>query len=217
MIEPNMATMLAFIATDAAIATRLLDRALRAVVARTFNAITVDGDTSTNDTVSLLANGQSGAHAINEIGADTEFLRCARKSAARWPPRSWPMVKRPTRDRSERHRRIQRSRRRQNRAHHREFAARENRSCRRRSELGRNPAAGRSGIAFDLTRADILRGRGSRRRGREKKFNEHTTHEKMLVKYVPIVVNLRAGIHKAHVWTCDFTTEYVHINASYRA
>ena len=51
MIEPNMATMLAFVATDAAISPALLDRALRASVEPTFNSITVDGDTSTNDTV----------------------------------------------------------------------------------------------------------------------------------------------------------------------
>ena len=64
MIHPNMATMLAFLATDAAISPAMLDRALRSTVASTFNAITVDGDTSTNDTVTLLANGESGAPAI---------------------------------------------------------------------------------------------------------------------------------------------------------
>ena len=63
MIQPNMATMLSFIATDAAIGPALLRRALREAVRGTFNAITVDGDTSTNDTVALLANGASGAPA----------------------------------------------------------------------------------------------------------------------------------------------------------
>ena len=61
MIQPNMATMLAFLATDAAISPALLARALRSAVAGTFNSITVDGDTSTNDTVAILANGASGA------------------------------------------------------------------------------------------------------------------------------------------------------------
>ncbi|MGA7635632.1 MAG: bifunctional ornithine acetyltransferase/N-acetylglutamate synthase, partial [Candidatus Acidiferrales bacterium] len=64
MIHPNMATMLAFLATDAAISPAMLDRALRSAVTSTFNAITVDGDTSTNDTVTLLANGESGTPAI---------------------------------------------------------------------------------------------------------------------------------------------------------
>ena len=64
MIQPNMATMLAFLATDAAVTPALLSSALRRAVSHTFNAISVDGDTSTNDTVILLANGQSRARKI---------------------------------------------------------------------------------------------------------------------------------------------------------
>jgi glutamate N-acetyltransferase/amino-acid N-acetyltransferase len=60
MIEPNMATMLAFLTTDAAVEPALLHRALKAVVNDTFNAITVDGECSTNDCVFVLANGASG-------------------------------------------------------------------------------------------------------------------------------------------------------------
>jgi glutamate N-acetyltransferase/amino-acid N-acetyltransferase len=60
MIEPNMATMLAFVTTDAAVSPALLDRAVREVADRTFNAITIDGDSSTNDTFALLASGASG-------------------------------------------------------------------------------------------------------------------------------------------------------------
>ena len=60
MIQPNMATMLAFLCTDAAAPTALLREVLAAATQRTFNAITVDGDMSTNDTVLLLANGASG-------------------------------------------------------------------------------------------------------------------------------------------------------------
>ena len=61
MICPNMATMLAFVATDAAVDQALLQRILHEAVADSFNAITVDGDTSTNDALVLLATGQSGA------------------------------------------------------------------------------------------------------------------------------------------------------------
>src|SRR6266849_283872 len=64
MIHPNMATMLAFVATDAAIAPSLLQKTLNDVTRRTFNAISVDGDTSTNDTLLVLANGEAGAPAI---------------------------------------------------------------------------------------------------------------------------------------------------------
>ena len=76
MIEPMLATMLAFITTDAAVPRALLDRALREVVNDTFNAITVDGDCSTNDSVMLLANGASGV-AIDEgsYGAFVDALR----------------------------------------------------------------------------------------------------------------------------------------------
>lgn len=60
MIEPNMATMLAFLMTDAAVPPRILQRALEAAVNQSFNRITVDGDRSTNDTVLLFANGAAG-------------------------------------------------------------------------------------------------------------------------------------------------------------
>lgn len=76
MIEPMMATMLGFVTTDAAVPKPLLDRALREVVDETFNAITVDGECSTNDCVALLANGMSGV-AIDESSYDafTDALR----------------------------------------------------------------------------------------------------------------------------------------------
>ncbi len=66
MIEPTLATMLAFITTDAAISATLWRKLLQDVVATTFNCITVDGDMSTNDTVLALANGASGAARIND-------------------------------------------------------------------------------------------------------------------------------------------------------
>ena len=67
MIQPNMATMLSFIFTDAAFEAKALSRMLRTAVERSFNRISVDGDTSTNDTVLLLANGESG---VQPKGAD---------------------------------------------------------------------------------------------------------------------------------------------------
>ncbi|MBQ4617494.1 MAG: bifunctional glutamate N-acetyltransferase/amino-acid acetyltransferase ArgJ [Clostridia bacterium] len=70
MIAPNMATMLCFLTTDAAIDSRLLDEALHEVVGDTFNMLSVDGDTSTNDNVILLANGAAGNRPITEKDAD---------------------------------------------------------------------------------------------------------------------------------------------------
>ena len=77
MIQPNMATMLGFIATDANISAELLDRALRSAVNSTFNSITVDGDTSTNDTVAIFANGQSGARKIASASSADYRTFCA--------------------------------------------------------------------------------------------------------------------------------------------
>ena len=76
MIEPMMATMLGFVTTDAAVPQPLLDRALREAVNDTFNAITVDGECSTNDCVMLLANGASGARVDDHnYGAFVDALR----------------------------------------------------------------------------------------------------------------------------------------------
>jgi glutamate N-acetyltransferase/amino-acid N-acetyltransferase len=70
MIHPNMATMLCFITTDAAISRELLDRALRGAAGRSFNRVTVDGDTSTNDTLIIMANGEAGNRPIGAGGPD---------------------------------------------------------------------------------------------------------------------------------------------------
>ena len=70
MIHPNMATMLAFITTDAAISSEMLSRALKASVPLTYNMVSVDGDTSTNDTVAVMANGMAGNPEITEENED---------------------------------------------------------------------------------------------------------------------------------------------------
>ena len=70
MIHPNMCTMLGFVTTDAAISKEMLQKALSANIKDTFNMVSVDGDTSTNDTVLLLANGMAGNFEITEEGAD---------------------------------------------------------------------------------------------------------------------------------------------------
>ena len=68
MIHPNLATMLVFITTDCAISARMLEKALKADVQNTFNMISVDGDTSTNDMVTVLANGMAGNEPITAEG-----------------------------------------------------------------------------------------------------------------------------------------------------
>ncbi|MCD8122562.1 MAG: bifunctional glutamate N-acetyltransferase/amino-acid acetyltransferase ArgJ [Clostridiales bacterium] len=77
MIHPNMCTMLAFVTTDLVISKELLQEALSEDIRDTYNMISVDGDTSTNDTVLLLANGQAGNAEITEKNADYEAFRQA--------------------------------------------------------------------------------------------------------------------------------------------
>ena len=80
MIAPNMATMLCFLTTDAAIAPALLQDALRDVVVDTFNMMSVDGDTSTNDTVAIMANGAAGNAPVTKKGADYDAFAAALKT-----------------------------------------------------------------------------------------------------------------------------------------
>ena len=76
MIHPNMATMLVFITTDCAISHKMLQTALSSDIAETFNMISVDGDTSTNDMVAVMANGMAGNAEITDYGEDfTEFMK----------------------------------------------------------------------------------------------------------------------------------------------
>jgi glutamate N-acetyltransferase/amino-acid N-acetyltransferase len=74
MIHPNMATMLGFITCDAAVSTLLWQEMLKRAADRSFNQITVDGDTSTNDTLIALANGQSRTRAITEMGPSAQKI-----------------------------------------------------------------------------------------------------------------------------------------------
>ena len=77
MIDPNMATMLSFVTTDAAIGKADLQKALRASVAQSFNRITVDGDMSTNDTVLALANGRAGNPTLRSGSGDFTIFQAA--------------------------------------------------------------------------------------------------------------------------------------------
>lgn len=77
MINPNMATMLVFVTTDAAISPELLQKALSSDVKDTFNMVSVDGDTSTNDMVCVLANGMAGNPIVSETGKDYAVFRKA--------------------------------------------------------------------------------------------------------------------------------------------
>jgi len=220
MIQPNMATMLAFLATDAAISPAMLSRALRSVVADTFNVITVDGDTSTNDTVAILANGESGARRIARDGADFKKFRAALEVVCR------TLALQIVEDGEGAQRVIEIEVRGapSNRAAGQIARTIANSPLVKTALAGADPnwgrilaAAGRAGVPFDFELVDIsLAGMLVCRSGGEHPFSERVAHKKMLAKYVPIVVEMHSGKGNARVWTCDFTGEYVNINASYR-
>jgi glutamate N-acetyltransferase / amino-acid N-acetyltransferase len=221
MIEPHMATMLAFIVTDAAIPPALLSRALKAGVGRTFNSITVDGDTSTNDTVAVLANGESGARKItNASSTDFAAFSAALESVCK----SLALAIVEDGEGAQRVIEIEVRGVSTDRAADQIARTIANSPLVKTAFAGADPnwgrilaAAGRSGVKFNFELVDIsVAGIEVCRGGREYPFNEITTHEKMLEKFVPIVVDLHAGSGVARIWTCDLTKEYIHINASYR-
>ena len=221
MIQPNMATMLAFIATDASIAAPLLQRALRSVVGRTFNSITVDGDTSTNDTVAVLANGQSDTPKISGAASAGYKSFC---NALERVCRALAISIVEDGEGAQRVIEIEVRGAPSDRAADQVARTIANSPLVKTAFAGADPnwgrilaAAGRSGASFDPGKTNIwIGGVAVCRGGRELTFDESAAHEKMLTKYVPIRVDLGSGSASARIWTCDFTQEYVHINSSYR-
>jgi len=180
----------------------------------------VDGDTSTNDTVVILANSESGASRIASETADFRSFCAALEKVCR------ALALKIVEDGEGAQRVIEVEVRGapSDRAAAQIARTISNSPLVKTAFAGADPnwgrilaAAGRSGVPFDFERVDIrLAGILVCRRGGEHPFSERAAHQKMLAKYVPIVVDLRAGRGHARMWTCDFTQDYVHINASYR-
>ena len=221
MIHPNMATMLAFVVTDAAASPIVLRRALRSAVGGTFNAISVDGDTSTNDTLALLANGAGGAPEIRAGSADYRKFLGALESVCR------SLALQIVADGEGAHRVVEIEVRGAPSGRAADEVARTiaNSPLVKTALAGGDPnwgrilaAAGRSGVRFNPDRVEIrMAGILMCRNGLAHFFDERTAHRKLLAAHVPIVVNLGAGNGTARIWTCDFTGDYVRINASYRS
>jgi glutamate N-acetyltransferase/amino-acid N-acetyltransferase len=220
MIHPNMATTLAFVVTDAAISPSLLQRTLRDVVSRTFNSISVDGDTSTNDTLLVLANGAAGAPTI------ASGSKAHRRFATALEEVCGSLARQIVADGEGAQRVIEI----QVRGAKTESAARKIAETIATSPLvktafaGADPnwgrifaAAGRAGVKFDPALVEITMG-GTKvlRKGQPLDFNERAASNRLLAEHVPVVVDLHAGKSRACYWTCDFTAEYVRVNASYR-
>ena len=217
MIEPMMATMLAFVTTDAAVPKPLLDRSLREAVDDTFNAITVDGDSSTNDCVFLLANGASGV-TIDDAGfaAFVRGLRDVCRQLAmgivRGGEGATKLVTVTVSGAA-------------NAAEARTCAKAIANSLLVKTAIhGGDPnwgrliaVAGRAGVAFDQARAKVTIGdivlfeNGSPHDERAPQAAEYLKGKELAVG-----VDLGAGSASSIVWTCDLSAEYVRINADYR-
>jgi len=218
MIAPDMATMLAFIATDAAVDRLVLQGMLSRAVKTTFNAITVDGDTSTNDMCLLLANGAAGNPLLtDETGAEAEKFRqalhevCLRlaKEIARDGEGATKLVEVTVRN-----------------SHGAAQIAKTiaNSPLVKTALFGNDPnwgrilaAAGRSGVTFDPEGVEItLAGTVVYSRGAPAEFDPSAVSDGMKAKELSIVFDCKeTGGETATVYTCDFSYGYVKINADY--
>ncbi len=217
MIEPNMATMLGFLTTDAKVPPALLRQALQASARDTFNAITVDGECSTNDCLFAMASGASSV-AIDEASYASlldGFLAVSRELAlgiVRGGEGATKLIAVTVTDA----RTIDAARQ----------VARTiaNSPLVKTAVHGADPnwgrivaAAGRSGVTFDIDRATVHVGgillfeNGLPHDDAAPRAAEH-----LKGKTVQIEVSLGSGAESATIWTCDLTAEYVRINGEYR-
>ena len=218
MIQPRMATTLGFLLTDAQIPVAALRRMLRHAVERSYNRLSVDGDTSTNDTLLLLANGASGVRPDpKEMAAVEEAIATVAEDLARRIARDGEGARKlitilisgaPT-----------------------DAAAAQlarsiaNSPLVKTAVAGSDPnwgrilsAAGNAGVAFDPRNADIeMQGVPVCRAGLAAPFAEAALKQKLDAPDCEIRFSLRGkGKGRSRFWTCDFTEGYIRINASYR-
>ena len=218
MIMPDMATMLGFLFTDAAIAPGTLREMLRPAVDRSFNCITVDSDTSTNDTVFLLANGASGISVDESNGLEFQSaLDSLTRELAIDIARDGEGASKLATIEVE------------GAADHREAKAIAmaiaNSPLVKTALAGADPnwgrilgAAGKCGVAFDPSAANVfVNGVQVCAGGFRASFDEAAVQRSMEGSEVSIGFRLDgSGQGRAAVWTCDFTESYIRINADYR-
>ena len=225
MIHPNMCTMLCYITTDCAIDRSLLQKALSAVVPDTFNMITVDGDTSTNDTLLLLANGRAGNKKITEEDDSYALFLQALFFLCR------DLAITMAGDGEGATRRIE--------THVFHADTKENARILAKSVVasslvkamvfGRDANCGRilcalgyAGVPFDPDKVTVeLVGEKGRVRfsenGRILAFDEDMALKLMSGKNVRFECDMNAGAEEATAWGCDLTYDYVKINGDYRS
>ena len=224
MIHPNMATMLVFITTDVAIAPELLQKALSTDIASTFNMVSVDGDTSTNDMVTVLANGMAGNVMIDKEDENfAEFCKAlnsvtvylCRKIAGDGEGATKLLECKVTGAADEKTAKtVAKSVICSSLLKAAMFGADAN--------WGRVLCAiGYSGADVDVNKIDVSFESAKGRldvcvNGAGIEFSEEKAKEILLEKEIDILVELNSGDANATAWGCDLTYDYVKINGDYR-
>ena len=224
MIRPNMATMLGFVATDAAIAPALVQQLVREAADESFNRITIDGDTSTNDSFVLIATHRAGNAPVTDLGsADGQALRAAVFEVAR------RLAQAIVRDGEGATKFIT----------VRVEGGKTVEECRKVAyAIGHSPLVKTAFYASDPNLGRILAAVGyagiddleqslidlwlddvhvAERGGRRADYREQDGQRVMKQSEITVRVGLHRGPHEATIWTCDFSVEYVKINADYRS
>lgn len=220
MIEPNMATMLGFITTDAAITPAMLKRALKLAIAKSFNRLVVDGDESTNDSVFLMASGVAGNATITKGGEDFDAFRAALEAVC------ISLAKQMATDGEGATKFVTVT---VKGAKSEKDAARAARAVAKSplaktSWFGKDPnwgrvlaAVGYSGAEVVDMKAEVFYDKVWAFKGG--KIADAAQLEKlaevMKKDAFEVIVDLHLGEGKSSVYTCDFSLDYVHINADY--
>ena len=219
MIAPHLATMLVVITTDAAVAPGMLQKLLERAVQRSFNCITIDGDMSTNDTVIALANGASGLPSFAPESSFAESFYAGLEEICR------QLARLIARDGEGATKLVVV---RVHGAHH-ENAARQvglavaNSSLVKTALFGNDPnwgrilcAIGYSGVEFEVDQVSVsLCDTLIFANGAGQPFDKRQLSAAMKVDEVRIDIDLRQGTSVAEIFSCDFSYEYVRINAEY--
>lgn len=221
MIQPNMATMLAFVTTDAPLTPEACDAALRAATARTFNRITVDSDTSTNDMCLLMASGEAGGE---PIGPDDERFGTV---AAAIHHVCGELARSIVRDGEGATKFVEitvRGAQSEADAEKAAFAIANSPLCKTAifggdANWGRVAMAiGKSGARLDAQAFDVVfAGIPTCIAGAALAFDEEAAAAALAQRDIDVLVDLHVGDASATVWTCDLSYEYVRINGEYRS
>lgn len=223
MIHPNMGTMLAYICCDAAIAQPLLDKALRKAVNKTFNMITVDGDTSTNDMVSILCNGMAENEEITDENSEEYILFCDEleelcRHLAKLIVSDGEGSTKIVEYRVEHAATLDEARTMVHTVM--------NSNLVKTAIFGTDPnwgrilmAAGNSGVNFDPDKLDLYIGTNRSikilEQGQPTSQDRSELKKEMQSSNITIVIDLNGGKESAVGWGCDLSYEYVRINAEY--